>query len=531
MKVLTLHGLRLSSDFTTARLADGGRITFTRQERKLLRRFTSSPQQVLSRDTLLDAVSADDGDVLDRNIDYLISRLRRKLQDNIRDPRFISTVYGEGYRWIAPLAQGEEHDPGKPLLLLIRPLWTGVDPDRIVPRVRQQLAALRDDIESRFNKPQQLLVAIADAGTAPPESTFILDCSILQFGDKLRCSCILIDGMSAQIYDSWKVAVSRDEAPSGKMYLGPGFGPLLHQRILRAMLERPALSLRGDEPPLAISIDEAAQLFSADTRKHAPLIDLLREKLRANPRDHATAIMLASSLQVSIVLNMDERMDAAIDEIESLVTPHVAGVQRHPLFVAAAAKLLFFVGHRQLGEQLAEHALDMSPSHPAVLMAYGQIQMFCGDLDQALAYYDFALRNCEPGGQFESMILVLKAVALRTRGNMEEIPRLVERIVDRDESVRLLMNYALLGAAGPLDPVAAGCAPTLPPEQWRLMIRQNYYIMARLFATESLRSRYIDGLLGLAFRHVGKACLIDELRTSVPALYQSYMEKSQAEGG
>lgn len=37
----------------------------------------------------------------DSNVDYLINRLRQKLSDEARQPRFIATRYGEGYVWIA----------------------------------------------------------------------------------------------------------------------------------------------------------------------------------------------------------------------------------------------------------------------------------------------------------------------------------------------------------------------------------------------------------------------------------------------
>src|SRR5699024_7003705 len=36
-----------------------------------------------------------------RSIDFIIHRLRRKLRDEPRDPRYIATQYGEGYVWIA----------------------------------------------------------------------------------------------------------------------------------------------------------------------------------------------------------------------------------------------------------------------------------------------------------------------------------------------------------------------------------------------------------------------------------------------
>src|SRR5699024_5879726 len=53
------------------------------------------------RDILLDAVAGLDAEVADRSIDFIIHRLRRKLRDKARDPRYIATQYGEGYVWVA----------------------------------------------------------------------------------------------------------------------------------------------------------------------------------------------------------------------------------------------------------------------------------------------------------------------------------------------------------------------------------------------------------------------------------------------
>jgi len=55
------------------------------------------PQRVLTRDQLLNLTQGRDADPLDRSIDLLISRLRRRLRDESREPRYIKTVRSEGY--------------------------------------------------------------------------------------------------------------------------------------------------------------------------------------------------------------------------------------------------------------------------------------------------------------------------------------------------------------------------------------------------------------------------------------------------
>ncbi len=63
----------------------------------LLRLFLDHPQHVLSRDQLLAHLARRELDVEDRSIDLRVSRLRRRLGDDARDPRYIRTVRNEGY--------------------------------------------------------------------------------------------------------------------------------------------------------------------------------------------------------------------------------------------------------------------------------------------------------------------------------------------------------------------------------------------------------------------------------------------------
>lgn len=91
-----------SQDLSTAVHVEGDReIRFTRAERSLLQALMSYKGRIWERDALLDAVSGIDAESSDRSIDFLINRLRRKLGDSARQPRYIETRYGEGYVWIA----------------------------------------------------------------------------------------------------------------------------------------------------------------------------------------------------------------------------------------------------------------------------------------------------------------------------------------------------------------------------------------------------------------------------------------------
>lgn len=63
----------------------------------LLQAFVEHPRRVLSRDQLLDFARGRQAIPFDRSIDIQVSRLRRKLNDDAKDPQLIKTVRGGGY--------------------------------------------------------------------------------------------------------------------------------------------------------------------------------------------------------------------------------------------------------------------------------------------------------------------------------------------------------------------------------------------------------------------------------------------------
>lgn len=82
---------------------EGERLPLTGGEFDLLTAFLSHPNQLLSRDQLLDQTRGRNLDPFDRTIDVHICRLRRKLKDDPRKPRLIKTVRGAGYTLTVPV--------------------------------------------------------------------------------------------------------------------------------------------------------------------------------------------------------------------------------------------------------------------------------------------------------------------------------------------------------------------------------------------------------------------------------------------
>ena len=81
--------------------AEGRSINLTSGEFKLLETLVTRANRVLSRDQLMDACYGNNSPAFDRSIDVCVGRLRKKLQDDPRNPDIIRTVRNGGYIFAA----------------------------------------------------------------------------------------------------------------------------------------------------------------------------------------------------------------------------------------------------------------------------------------------------------------------------------------------------------------------------------------------------------------------------------------------
>jgi two-component system OmpR family response regulator len=77
--------------------AEGAIVAISSVEFRLLLAFLEHPRQVLNRDRLLDMVQGREAHLFDRAVDNQVSRLRRKVEVDSRNPQLIQTVWGGGY--------------------------------------------------------------------------------------------------------------------------------------------------------------------------------------------------------------------------------------------------------------------------------------------------------------------------------------------------------------------------------------------------------------------------------------------------
>jgi DNA-binding response OmpR family regulator len=82
---------------------DGRPIELTNGEFNLLAALLAAPQRILTRDQILEASRVYDNEVYDRSIDVQVLRLRRKIESDPSQPRFILTERGVGYTFNSPV--------------------------------------------------------------------------------------------------------------------------------------------------------------------------------------------------------------------------------------------------------------------------------------------------------------------------------------------------------------------------------------------------------------------------------------------
>ena len=83
--------------------AGGVLVSLSSGEFRMLEALIARAGQVLNRDQLLDLTRGREGGPFDRAIDNQISRLRRKIEDDAKDPQHIKTIWGGGYRFSTPV--------------------------------------------------------------------------------------------------------------------------------------------------------------------------------------------------------------------------------------------------------------------------------------------------------------------------------------------------------------------------------------------------------------------------------------------
>ena len=102
-EMLRFAGWELDTAARSLTNPQGVEVALTSGEFDLLRVFAQHAGRVLSRDFLLEQTRGREAGPFDRTIDVQVGRLRKKLEADVEDPKFIKSVRGAGYILVPPV--------------------------------------------------------------------------------------------------------------------------------------------------------------------------------------------------------------------------------------------------------------------------------------------------------------------------------------------------------------------------------------------------------------------------------------------
>ncbi len=216
--------------------------------------LTRQPNRLVTRPQLLAGLGDLAGDLSERNIDYLINRLRKRLGDDARTPRFIATQYGEGYVWLA------EPAVTKPVsaFLLVGPVY-GLGQNgaaaTMVNRLTKHIGSALGETRTVRCLPHWRF----EPG-APVDIVHSLEISLLPEADRIHLALVLRDGRS-----NAPVAPFRLTLPVSPDSLDlDAFAQSLVQSIWAHAALPDGQPAKPTDRPLHLRLHDAAVLLTAD---------------------------------------------------------------------------------------------------------------------------------------------------------------------------------------------------------------------------------------------------------------------------
>lgn len=508
--------LVFDTSFLFARRGSGEALKFTRAERAMLLLLTANARKIVTRNRLLDAITGAGSDSADRNVDFVINRLRAKLGDSARNPSYIATQYGEGYVWIAEPLEG-----AAAALLVIGPVF-GLEHVASTKGAHAFLLRLKDAIDAQTADDR--IVVLEQNGQAErhvsSKALFSLEVSFYDDGQCLHCAAVLRKAMTGQILQTFRLTLDQAGLPAAEPDIDTVVAALKRAMWRQATTGQGILAGPTDQP-LELRMHDAARLFARSDDSWAEMGEQLSVARRNHPDDPQTGLMWAMHLYARILQNPADLDMRAVHEkdIEGCVFDHLTAFQDNPIFLLGASKLLLFTGrgHLALAEQLAEQAFLSSTAFASAFAGLGQVRMCKGDIRSAIDLYDRGIELSDPDSEFRIFLMVLKCAALMAEDDRTGLDQTAAALYALKPVTRLQIGL-FVAPPGPLAPDLTLVLGQFDSSRAQHAILHLYYVFARLFVQENHRENIMRGVIGHLMERFGADVVPDEVRRSVPRL-------------
>ena len=529
MEEMYYGDLIFDNNFIFATTKNNKKIKFTKYERALLTNFASRPGKLLSRSMLLDFVVGIDKTSFDRNIDYLISRLRRKLGDSAGNPLFIATQYGEGYIWIA---KRNEQKPKieQGIYFSIGPIY-GLEKIDEKNKIGEEFVndlkfLLRESLGSEHRV--ELIGAEKTENISRYQLHYTLELSFLMLKDIWTCSLVTLNQKTGQVFDSilHTLPLQQKSGSNNSICI---LVEKIKEKIWNKQIFRENEQIKASSDSLVVGLYKASMLFEPGLDDFSEVEKKLRECLRLNPQDHYAAILLATNLHIQMYTGNLNHLETREKEIEVLVLKHLPYVQNDALYLSAAAERLYGQGHHDLGELLAYRALDLGPSYAACYLVIGRIKVLQGDIYEGISYYEKSIEMSKEGDTMYILLQTMKCIAYLSLGEHEQVRNLAAYIIKMEPEEHKKIALGIMFLAGDREvfgPTYIETSKQLPVEFARYLLEVIYHIGARLFHHEKHRENLLKGPVNLFYNLHGCSIVPEKVRKSIPRLYSDIENQS-----
>ena len=511
------------SDFRNAHLDNGNVVSFTNAESQVLSFLARHPNKILTREQILEGTQGDTVGSGDRNIDHLINRLRRKLGDNPKEPRFIGTRYGGGYFWLGSAAKPSEkvvHASAKIIVGPVRGIELLGGRGRFCRTFLNELAKATG---KAINVPRSEIEIL--------ENFDARDFSNNDLPEKnLDVTFFVSDGVPEVVVSCR--TLKTPGTPSVKRvsfqaesFMGIALTPLVERIVSHVIYDRWKSDVKHHclHAPLALAMLEAS-METKDTRvawlENVPKIAKLKEEF---PDDPSVKIMQACHIflqHVSFGWDMAKQsgMDWHVDllKIEKLVLSTLDDIVDEPDLMLMAAKLLHYSDPAYLSA-----ALDISRSaqKEAIPVAssfamLGQLEAFAGETERAISLLKQAEMLCDKGTRMHTFILTLLCQVLIATEQRDAIAPFKKSIIKNSPAARFLYEPVLTDPNNP-SIFAKGVMLSLNKKSASAFLRFFHLISARLFANPQHGASVIHAPCALFVRRFG----LESLPTEISVAY------------